>query len=186
MEEEDGLDLEAHTTSRPVTPSPSDPSDGNGANLTPKAKTRFQPANPCRHPNMTDEEPHNGGEPQDEYMSDEEEYMLERIRTKLEDILDELMLAKESHIWPKLGAADWASCISKLIEGTSEISMDKHIINNLAETNVYLTKRVIELEHKAMNIEPETIQPRKPEPDKRTDPRLTQTSWAQVAANTHQ
>ena len=77
MEEEDGLDLASRPTSRPVTPSPSDSSDGNGANQTPKAKSRVQPVGPFNHPYMTEEDPPNGGEPQDEHMSEEEEDMIE-------------------------------------------------------------------------------------------------------------
>src|SRR5258707_5253946 len=60
MEEEDSLDLASRPTSRPVTPSPSDSSDGNGANQTPKAKSRVQPAGPFNHPYMTEEDPPNG------------------------------------------------------------------------------------------------------------------------------
>ena len=78
---------------------------------------------------------------------------------KLDDILEELMIAKETHIWPKLGATDWATYVMKLIGGTREANMDKPIINNLVETNAYLTKRIVELEWKDMNIEPEMIQP---------------------------
>ena len=98
---------------------------------------------------------------------------------KLDDILEELMIAKETHIWPKLGAADWATYVTKLIGGTGEANMDKHIINNLAETNAYLTKRVIELERENMDITPETIQPCRTESEKKTVPMPTQTSWAQ-------
>ncbi len=124
MEEEDSLDMAPPPTSRPVTPSPNDLSDGNGANQTPKAKSRVQPVNPFNHPNMTDEDPPNRGEPQDEYMSDEEEHTVEQIRYKLEDIMEELMAVRKSNIWPKLGATDWATYVMELIRGTRETRMD--------------------------------------------------------------
>src|SRR5258708_10610714 len=105
---------------------------------------------------------------------------------KVDDILEELMIAKETHIWPKLGATDWATYVMKLIGGTREANMDKPIINNLVETNAYVTKRVIELEGENMDITPETIQPKRTDQKKKTAPMQTQMSWAQVAANAHQ
>src|SRR5258708_22703211 len=135
---------------------------------------------------MLDKEFSEIGELQDEYLSDEEEYMVKQIKIRLEDILEELTTAKATQIWPKLDAANWATCFTKLTGGPIEDSMDKHIITNLAETNAYLTKRVIELELKDMDFTPETIQPHRPDPIKKTTPTPTQTSWAQVAASAHQ
>src|SRR5258708_38884956 len=127
---------------------------------------------------MVDEELSEIGEAQDEDPSDEEEYMSEQIKIRLEDILEELTTAKATRIWPKLDAANWATCFTKLTGGPIEDSMDKHIITNLVETNTYLTKRVIELELKDMDFIPKTILPHRPDPIKKTTPMPTQTSWA--------
>src|SRR5260221_14789613 len=154
MQEEDGLDMTLHSTSRPITPSPNDPSEENRINQTPKAKTRYQLVNPFNCPEMLDKEFSEIGELQDEYLSDEEEYMVKQIKIRLEDILEELTTAKATQIQPKLDAANWAACFTKLTGGPIEDSMDKHIIANLAETNAYLTKRVIELELKDMDFIP--------------------------------
>jgi len=63
--------------------------------------------------------------------------------------------------------------------------MDKHIIANLAETNAYLTKKIVELELKDIGFKPETIQPAAAAP-KASAPTPSQSTWAQVAANAHQ
>ncbi len=63
--------------------------------------------------------------------------------------------------------------------------MDKHIISNLVETNAYLTKRIVELEHMKYNIEPEIIQPQSTTPRKTPTPETPQPTWARVAASAH-
>ncbi len=166
MEEEDGLDLEPQSTSRPVTPSPTDPPEGNGANQTPKAKNRHQSMNPYNCPDMIDKDFLDIEEPQDDQMPIEDECMANCIRFKLEDILDELASAKGTLIWDKLDAANWARYMMNITNATRKDSMDKQTINNLVETNAYLTKRIVELEHTTSNIEPEMTQPQGPPPNK--------------------
>src|SRR5258708_37294987 len=165
MEEEDGLDLEPHSTSRPVTPSPTDPLEGNRANQTPKAKNRYQPMNLYNCPDMIDEDFLDIEEPQDDQMPIEDECMANCIRFKLKDILDELASAKGTPIWHNLDVVNWARCMMNITNPTGNASMDKQTINNLVETNAYLTKRIVELEHTTSNIEPEMTQPQGPPPN---------------------
>ncbi len=94
----------------------------------------------------------------DDHLSIKDECMIKHIRIKLEDILNELSEAKGSPIWDRLDATGWARCTSELTGATREDSRDKHIISNLAETNAYLTKRIIELECTNDKIVPETNQ----------------------------
>ena len=111
--------------------------------------------------------------------------MADHIRFKLEDILDELASAKGTLIWDKLDAANWARYMMNITNATRKDSMDKQTINNLVETNAYLTKRIVELECTTSNIEPKMTQPQGPPPNKNPIPTPTQLTWARVAANTH-
>src|SRR5258708_4199364 len=170
MEEEDGLDMELCSTSRPVTPSPNGPPEGSGVNRTPKAKNRYHPVNPFNSPDMIDEDIPEIEGPPDEQFTIDEECAIARIRIKLEHILEELTEARGTPIWAKLNTADWARYFTNLADPTGKDNMDKHIISNLAETNAYLTKRIVKLEHVKYNIEPEIIQPQSTTPRKTPTP----------------
>ena len=76
MEEENDLDMEYCSTSRLVTPSPSAPLEGNRTNLTPKAKSRYQPANPFNCPKMIDEDIPDIEGPPDDHLSIEDECVI--------------------------------------------------------------------------------------------------------------
>ena len=136
MEEEDSLDREDSTMSRPVTPSPSAPPTGQEVNKTPKVKSRTQPPQPTHPHNITDEEYPDRGGYQDMEMNSDEELTSDHINAKLEDVLEELKEAKQSPIWKKLDFFElWADCFANLIRSSRGSDMDKHIIANLAETN---------------------------------------------------
>ncbi len=186
MEEEDGLEMEYQPTSRPVMPSPTDLPEGYGNNQTPKAKARYQPVNPFNCPEMVDKDIPDIEGPPDMQMSIEDECTFDHIRIKLEDILEELEAAKKTPIWDMLDTTDWAVEVMNLTGTTKKTSMDKHTIANLAETNVYLTKRIGELEHTNGDIETETIQLQRPTYNANPVPKPAQPTWAKVAASTHQ
>src|SRR5258708_30404229 len=95
------------------------------------------------------------------------------------------MEARGSPIWAKVNVADWAGYCKNLGDPTGKDNMDKHIISNLAETNAYLTKRIVELEHTKYNIEPEIIQLQSTTPRKTPAPETPQPTWAGVAASAH-
>src|SRR5258708_2160818 len=162
MEEEDSLETEYQPTSRPVTPSPTDLPEGYGNNQTPKVKARYQPVNPFNCPEMVDEDIPDIEGPPDVQMSIEDECSFDRIRIKLEDILEELEAAKKTPIWDMLDAADWAVEVINLTGATEKTSMDKCTIANLADTNVYLTKTIVKLTCTNRHIETPTKQPQTP------------------------
>ncbi len=185
MEEEDGLAMENRTTSRPATPSM-----GYEVNKTPKVKSRIQPPYMTHHQDTMDEDPLNMGGYQDLLMTTKEESTCDCINMKLDDTLEELILAKQSLIWTKLDFVEqWLDHVTNVVGSTRGSDMDKHIISNLAETNAYLTRKIVELELKDMNFSPESIQPhqtQEPPPAKKITPAPSQPSWAQVATDAHQ
>ncbi len=95
------------------------------------------------------------------------------------------MEARGTLIWAKLNMVDWARYFTNLTDPTRKDNMDKHIISNLVETNAYLTKRIVKLEHTKYNIEPEIIQPQSTTPRKTPAPETPQPTWAGVAASAH-
>ena len=59
----------------------------------------------------------------------------------------ELTAAKQTPIWAKLEFIDqWVDCVANLIGNPRGSDMDKQIIANLAETNAYLTRKIVDLE----------------------------------------
>ena len=119
-------------------------------------------------------------------MLNEEEVTYCQIRWKMEDTLYKLASTKETPLWMKLNFIEqWTTQVLDLTGSPKVESMDKHIIANLAETNAYLTKKLVELELKDIGFKPETIQPTAAAP-KAPTPSLSQSTWAQVAANAHQ
>ncbi len=189
MEEEDGLDMEHSTLSRLVTPSPSTLPMGHEVNKTPKAKSRTQPPQPTYPHDIMDEDYSNMGGYQDMEMNSEEELISDHINMKLEDMLEELKEAKQSPIWKKLDFIElWVDHCANLIGSPRGSKMDKHIITDLAETNGYLTKKIVELELKDINFAPKTVQSQPPQEQplaRKMAPSLTQPSWAQVATTAH-
>ncbi|SRR5260221_1175916 len=172
-----------------TTPSPSSLPTGHEVNKTPKAKSRIQPPI-LSHPHEdTDKESSDMEGYQDAQMTNKEESTCNHIYLKLEDALDELKAAKQSLIWMKLEFIKlWVDCIANLVGSPRGSNMDKLIIANLAETNTYLTKKIVKLELKNDNFTPETIQPQlplEPHPVRKTTYTPTQPSWAQVATDTH-
>src|SRR5260370_5165602 len=143
----------ASTTGRP---------EGYGNNQTTKGKARYQPINPFNCPEMVDKDIPDIEGPPDVQMSIEDKCTFDHIRIKLEDILEELEAAKKTPIWDMLDTADWVVEVINLTGTTEKTSMDKCTIANLAETNAYLTKRIVELECTNGGIETETIQPQRP------------------------
>src|SRR6266478_5042332 len=116
-----------------------------------------------------------------------DEFRIELIKLRLEDTLRELGDARESPIWEKLDfVGPWAALIMDLIRTLMENNTDKHVIANLAETNVYLTRKIIELECKPSEPRSETPQPHRTTNNNRPTQTPAQMSWAQVAAKAHQ
>ncbi len=189
MEEEDGLDMGDRPKSRLVTPSPSSRPPGHEVNKMPKAKSRVQPPKMTNPYDLMDKESSEMGGYQDLQMTNKEELMCDRIYMKLEDALDELKTAKQSPIWTKLEFIElWVDHISNLVGSPRGSDMDKLIIANLAKTNTYLTRKIVNLELKNNNPTPEIIQPQpthEPQPARKSTPTLTQPSWAQVATEAH-
>ena len=172
-----------------TTPSPSSLPTGHEVNKTPKAKSRIQPPI-LSHPHEdTDKESSDMEGYQDAQMTNEEESTCDHIYMKLEDALDELKTAKQSPIWTKLEFIElWVDHISNLVGSPRGSDMDKLIIANLAKTNTYLTRKIVNLELKNNNPTPEIIQPQpthEPQPARKSTPTLTQPSWAQVATEAH-
>ncbi len=186
MEEEDGLDMTPQNMSRPSTPSQIAPPDGHEVNKTPRAKSRFQPLNMTHHLDTIEIDTTDMENDQDDLTSNEEEATYCRIRWKMEDTLYELASVKETPLWVKLDFIEqWTAQVLDLTGSLKVESMDKHIITNLAETNAYLTKKIVELELKDIGFKPETIQPAAAAP-KASAPTPSQSTWAQVTANAHQ
>src|SRR5258708_40171418 len=78
----------------------------------------------------------------------------------MEDRLYELVLVKETPLWVTLDFIEqWTAQVLDLTGSLKVESMDKHIIANLAETNTYLAKKIVEVELKDIGFKPETIQP---------------------------
>src|SRR6266850_7665724 len=89
-----------------------------------------------------------------------DELRAELIRSKLVDILRDLGDTRESPIWQKLDfIGPWATQIMELIRTMMDNNTDKHVIANLAETNAYLTRKIIELEGKPSEPRHEMTQP---------------------------
>ncbi len=186
MEEEDRLDMTSQNMSRPSTPSQITPPDGHKVNKTPRAKSRFQPPNATHHLDTIEIDTTDMENDQDNLMLNEEEVTYCQIRWKMEDTLYKLALTTETPLWMKLNFIEqWTTQVLDLTGSPKVESMDKHIIANLAETNAYLTKKIVELELKDTGFKPETIQPATTAP-KAPAPTLSQSTWAQVAANAHQ
>ena len=189
MEEEEGLIMTPMTMSRPATPSPSGSSLGSEVNKTPKAKLRDCPDNwPQSHVTIDKDYSDMGGY-QDLQMSSKEEQTGNCIIKKMEDVLEELTAAKQTPIWDKLDFIDqWVDCMASLIGSPKGNDKDRQVITNLAETNAYLTRKIVNLKLNSPDFTPETIQSHQVQeqaPIKRTTQPTPQKSWAQVANSAH-
>ncbi len=123
-----------------------------------------------------DEEPYNMPQEQEMQSLDEEEdeynhlYAIDpaqaenkelnqitMLKDNMEYMLQELKQARNSKHWHKLGFNEWQRKMTTLCEmgGKEAEKPAESIIANLAETNVYLTRKLLELEAKTPPGDPE-------------------------------